>query len=1208
MLCSIGAKAQYLTSGTFAADGSSVIDVGSVLYAFNLDDSGQGSPDLNGVTFEDINSLTTTSPDFSISNSGGFDSTPAGTPTTAAIYPLVARGAYNNLTLTLDDLTPGQTYAAQLVIGEQTGDNRSQVYTDGFSSSPTVYPINGPQYILDTFTATGTSETLVAHVGGGGGAQLTGFVVEDAPAPSNLYYDTNGVTAGTNTTGSSNFTDSDWTTDPTGSSATSGFVGGSNVTFSAGTNGTGAQNVTVTDSEYVNSLTFNNGTVTLLGSGSAALDIGNGGITNNSTDGPTTFDSSLGTVQATANEQWDNDSSQALNINSGVTSAGATITFDGTGSGAVNLNGQLSGNLNLTAESPTSTVYLNSENNSFTGTITVNGGGLVYQNQGSLNNNNITLENGGVLESANEVFSTGNDDLSNNITLGVGGGEVSGGVVGSYGNDTIFSGTFTGGTGLSVVNGDFITQNDGTSNVGTLNVTGPSRLLVGSGGIFGNNAVVNVSSILDFGWNGYAGTLNNTINLENGGAIENRGPGFTLTDVVFPTGTATVTLGADDVGGGSITVGGPGINLANGTTLTIVSNAADHFTEYNNDPNAIGWGQNATFVNVAENISGSGNLILTPETANIYYVNTNQVAGTRLGLGSPIELTGNNSNFTGTTTIGGLTVYAGNENFGSSTVTMNSYGYPGSPNPAVTTLELTGGTLSNHFIAGTGYVFVNMANNNNQAISGPLDLSANGTQVFVTNRGTGNLTFGNITYDGAGNDYMAFDASNGGGSITLNGTYTTPVGSGETMAFGGDDYYGSEANANYYLGPNADFTNFQLNNAYGSATISLLAGNLYIDTSAFDPSEFIAVVNNAGDNHSIDIVGSQNISAYLYTQEKYGPALIGQWTMAQTTADASVWSGYINQNSTSLIASAVAGGRLTFTNDIGGAAPAGVIKTGAGVVVFADPNGNDFGIYNGDSTTPSYGTTAPFAVDIQQGTLLINNQQGYGLGNNNGSVNIEKGATFGGSGSIDPYQTVIAEDPTSVISPGDAGQANLGIKATIGTLTLAGVPPGATAGQYALEANNGLIMDFKLSGDGVYTDNTGTYTVAGVSNDFLTIGNGGMTLSGPITINLSALGDTPIATGVYYTLIQDYGNWDGDPTSITINAPVGYELDPTFGPDDGLGDGKDLGYIWDTTPDGGGLYVQLIATPEPSTYGLLGLGLLALVALNRSRFVRKSCL
>ena len=152
-------------------------------------------------------------------------------------------------------------------------------------------------------------------------------------------------------------------------------------------------------------------------------------------------------------------------------------------------------------------------------------------------------------------------------------------------------------------------------------------------------------------------------------------------------------------------------------------------------------------------------------------------------------------------------------------------------------------------------------------------------------------------------------------------------------------------------------------------------------------------------------------------------------------------------------------------------------------------------------------------------------------------------------------------------------------------------------------------MNFKLSGEGVGTDQYGyPATTPGVSNDFLTIGGGGMTLSGPIVINLTAVGNLPLLANTIYTLLLDYGNWDGTPTSITVNAPTGYALDPYFGPPDALGDGYDQGYVYDNTPDSGGIYVELIQTPEPSTYGLLGLGLLALVALNRSRFVRKSCL
>jgi len=80
------------------------------------------------------------------------------------------------------------------------------------------------------------------------------------------------------------------------------------------------------------------------------------------------------------------------------------------------------------------------------------------------------------------------------------------------------------------------------------------------------------------------------------------------------------------------------------------------------------------------------------------------------------------------------------------------------------------------------------------------------------------------------------------------------------------------------------------------------------------------------------------------------------------------------------------------------------------------------------------------------------------------------------------------------------------------------------------------------------------------------------------------------------------GDWLGHPT-FDVVAPAGYELDPTFGRPDPSGDGNDQGYLYDTTADT--FYVQLIAAPieapEPSTYGLLGLGLLALLAIGRFR-------
>jgi hypothetical protein len=179
--------APVFTNGLLNLDGSNIINLGPVVYAYNLDGNGT-STTLNGVTFTGIDlfypSYTPAPSNFSISGSSGYDSTGNGTTPSDAIYTLQESGAYYNLTLSLNNLTPGQEYAAQLTIGEQPGDGRYQSYTDSGVTSNTIYAITGPQYFIDTFTATSSTETLQANVGSGSGAQLTGFVVESVPEPS----------------------------------------------------------------------------------------------------------------------------------------------------------------------------------------------------------------------------------------------------------------------------------------------------------------------------------------------------------------------------------------------------------------------------------------------------------------------------------------------------------------------------------------------------------------------------------------------------------------------------------------------------------------------------------------------------------------------------------------------------------------------------------------------------------------------------------------------------------------------------------------------------------------------------------------------------------------------------------------------------------------------------------------------------------------
>jgi fibronectin-binding autotransporter adhesin len=990
-------------------------------------------------------------------------------------------------------------------------------------------------------------------------------------APATLYYDTNGSTGGTSTTSTQNFTDLVWTLDSNGLTTTTGYTPGSDVVFSAndGVNvGTGTQSVTVQDTESADGFTFDNGIVTLFGSGGPNLSIGAGGITVNSTDGATTFDSSLGTVTLSADQAWDNDSTQALNVNSGITASGNTLSFNGTASGNVNLSGQLTGTLNLTQSSATSTLDLLNGNNNFTGTITASGGTIAFATPGSFGGggNTIELDHGGTLFFTNDGFSVG--ALGNNVVLGTGGGTFASGV------DDLTNDVVTGGTGLTITSGDFIPESNAASNVGTLNVTG-GRLLAFGDGIFGNNAIVNVSSgaTLDFG---QGDTLNNAINLADGSALENRSGGISLTDVIMPTGNATVTLGADDVGGGSVTLNGPAINLANGTTLTLDINENHVNNPFNGD----------TSVSLNEAITGSGALTLTL-IPGVYNEGV-------------LFLNGNNS-YSGPTTINaGLTVWtpdntvSGNKAFGTSDVTLNN-----------SSIDLNGGTLSNHVTLGTGNAAINLlAGASAETTTGLLETSATGSSIFLTNNSASNFTIGDYTADTntVGGSAFFADQFNSTGSITFAGTYTSTTGTGAAAQID-LGFRGGSASANYYVAPTASFANYQSFNYQGPSAIDLFAGNLYLQNSSFVFGQFLAVTGTPGVNQTIQLVGAQTINAELYdtmknsgTPDSDGVSIDGRPVINQSTPDESKWAGVILLNGTNVTLSAVSGGRLDITGDLAGGAPEGVDITGNGVVVLGN---NDYNEEDGNGFVQSNATVA---ADLQSGTTLIENTGGgaafgsattvaqdpnFPGGTNHfisvkNIVKIEGGATLGGNGTV--AQQLVAEGVVgsgagaSILAPGDAGQANLGINPSIGMLTLAG----------GLDAENGLTMDFKLTPN--VTGNFGA-TKAGVDNDFIT--GTGFTLNGNITINITDIGG--IATGTPYTLFFASNGVAGDP-NFEFNVPTGYELDPNysnpFNP-------TTQGYIFD--PVGGTLTVQFIATPEPSTYALLGLGLLALVAIGRFR-------
>ncbi|WP_050028141.1 autotransporter-associated beta strand repeat-containing protein [Verrucomicrobium sp. BvORR034] len=96
-------------------------------------------------------------------------------------------------------------------------------------------------------------------------------------AHAQLYWDGNGATvgAGSNPTGTWG-TDTFWTTDNAGTSATSGWIANSIAIFSAGSDATNAYGVSVSGAQDIGGITFEEGTVTLGDTGTLNLGTGSG--------------------------------------------------------------------------------------------------------------------------------------------------------------------------------------------------------------------------------------------------------------------------------------------------------------------------------------------------------------------------------------------------------------------------------------------------------------------------------------------------------------------------------------------------------------------------------------------------------------------------------------------------------------------------------------------------------------------------------------------------------------------------------------------------------------------------------------------------------------------------------------------------------------------------------------------------------------------
>jgi autotransporter-associated beta strand protein len=1100
--------------------------------------------------------------------------------------------------------------------------------------------LNFMQFVLSTPTA----GTLLATATGN-------------PTPATAYWTDAGSAATGDTTNSwgagASVNTSNWSTDPAGTVDPKQLPGSitSVVLNAADAPATAATSTTQLDSAYaIAGLTFNvtPATVTsaVLNTNGNPLSIGSGGLTLSATSNAAATVNGGGAITLTTNQAWANqNNSAALTIATGVTSGtgSATLTFNGTGTGGVNLTGVLAdGGGPLSVYFNQAGTTLLTASNTYTGATTVAGGTVEIASTGSVAGG--VAVTGGTLrltDSPNAIAPTatvamgaaGTLDVRSatpgtpataNLGMLVGGGTLTRSTpgtstvsVGATGLTGTFSGSIQNGSGTlalikrgagtlalsgssSYTGGTQIYGGGGTLQVSNANALGAGPVTIGQGG-------ANDSGELQLAGNiSLAGVT--TINLDS-------------RDTSNTDGTAHI----ENVGGNNTVAANLNINGTGGSTANILSTSGTLTLTGLLSSTGLTSARGFDFY-------GAGNGVVSGVIAN----GTAQTTFVQKDGTGTWTLSGNNTYTDSTTLNGGTLNVTGNNNWGGGALGVND-------GTAVLsgTNVFTGGT----YINGTSTVAGGSTTTGGRVVmAGPAALGVAGSGVTMS----GNATL-EIDTDGGDNQY----ALHVGTTNTVNlvsGVKTGTAGINHTLAslaVGNADTVNVSAAANVSGGnPAITIGAVTLSSGYGagSTTFNPTTANLTlgtVNTSTSGAKDLILAGTSTGNL----VTGVVSNNAAVVSVEKSGTST---WTLSGNntfTGGSLIDDGggtllVTNGNALGTAALTIgngasnASGELALSGGITLAVPtinfeSRLVSTGGGTADIENVSGNNTisAALNISNTGGSYvnilSTAGTLTLTGAMSSTGLTSARGFNLdGPGNG---VATGIISDGTAQV----TLVQKSGTGKWTLSGANSYTGGTAIADGTLVINGTQTGtggtmvgtSTAHTAVLAGTGNLAGAVTVNGQitagsgATAADSVGTLTTGaetwnanagltaklsanGASNDTLVVGGlslGTATAANPFTVTLLATGPTTAAASplilVRDTTLGDAGVFTNAIAAATLTLSTSSTV---TGPSGG-------GLSLTEVDNANGVYLEAVAaTPEPTSLLLLA-GMVAPLTLSRRR-------